>query len=105
MRKIIKKISSIAMAIIILGGGTTITKNVSLKSNHTLTVSAASCLHHGYRYSSKTNWITYNYIEVRTVYIKCGSCGKTVDKYYEVRPRDFDGTGSNVYNVKRFKNI
>ncbi len=105
MKNIIKKISAIALAITILGGGTTISKNVSSKSNHTLTASAATCLHHGYRYKSTTNWVTYNYIEVRTVYIKCGSCGKTIDKYYEARPRDFDGTGSNVYDVRIFKNI
>lgn len=47
MKNTLKKIASIAMAFTLLGAGTAITKNVSPKSDNTITASAACQYHDG----------------------------------------------------------
>ena len=94
MKNIIKKITAITMAFTLLGSGTAIAKNVSPKSDNTLTASAATCLHHGYRYSTTSNWVVYRVEPLtgkvklhqkRTVYVRCGSCDRVVNTYIEYR--------------------
>ena len=103
MNKIVKKVSAIALAFTMLGTGATITKAVAPKSNTALTASAAStCQHHGYSYRTSSNWEyhevwRYVYLngtwwykrvrsyESRTIYIKCGSCDKTINSFTETR--------------------
>ena len=97
MKSIIKKITAITMAFTLLGSGTAIAKNVSPKSDNTLTASAATCQHHGYHYTTRSNWrpvlsksyqigpkLWHTYQE-RTVYIRCGSCSKITSTYTESR--------------------
>ena len=99
MKKIIKKISAVAMAFTMLATGT------ALSSNDELTVHAA-CNHHCSRYtlSYSGSWVTYNskiisvvetspYIKTTTTYyqrrkirnVYCSNCGKDVGDQYERR--------------------
>ena len=83
LTRTLKKITATAMAFVLLGVGTTVTRSVAPKADNTLTACATSCdnCHGGsYHVTSKydiypmyVNGFTY-YVCVETVY--CGLCGK-----------------------------
>lgn len=101
MKKLIKKISTIAMSLAILGTSSALYTNLSNKSeNSCFCITAhAECLHHGQRYSvgswKFTGYIlnqyepTIGYVigetQRRTVTVKCSKCGKKVYSYTEDR--------------------
>ncbi|WP_028518095.1 hypothetical protein [Ruminococcus flavefaciens] len=82
MKKIVKKISAIAMAFTILGTGTAITKYVSPKSDNTL-IAHAECRN---CHNILTCWFTYttktgsgnSYLYT----VHCGSCRRALYSYW-----------------------
>ncbi len=75
MKKLITKVSAIAMAALLLGTGTALTKTISPKSDNVLTAHAKFCsgshdYHYSYSYSFKQNGTVYCY----DVYV-CSRCG------------------------------
>lgn len=86
MKKLIKKIVSIAMAFTILGAGSVITETVNPQLSNTITVSAA-CSHTvgSSSYGAWTlvekkqwgGWFSADYIAHSKRTVKCTKCGKT----------------------------
>lgn len=95
MKNVFKKVTAAAMALTLLGAGTTITKNISPKTSNTLTASAATRYdghaHGQYTYDStytklvaaknlyKGRWISLGYYVTQVVPCKrCQACHEIV---------------------------
>lgn len=89
MKHKLKRLSATALAFVLLGAGSVVTKNVAPKSDNTLTAYAASCTHcHGGSYHVASKYdvyripIGYNhvyYMCIETVY--CSLCGTTLETH------------------------
>ena len=94
MTKFIKKLSAVAMAVTLLGTGSVITQNDSMKAsaiNSTVTMygdKRSHCDHNCGRYMSHGNWQTcwYNkHRQIRKVEIFCYNCGGGMSMWWEER--------------------
>ncbi|WP_019680134.1 hypothetical protein [Ruminococcus flavefaciens] len=95
MKNVIKRISAIAMAFTLLGAGTTIAKN-TVKSDYTLTASAAYCPNHNGTTTSwgewELEWQDRTYVPasglyypstahlIKYEYYNCAVCGRRLGK-------------------------